>query len=340
MKPAARDTLTGLLVIAGAAGLFTMLVVFGELTEVGKQHFEFGIKLPTARGLTPTSTVTMNGVRIGEIVGLENTPDPREGIVATVRARAGTVIPNDFSVFLEQGLIAGSSLDLVVSADSAGEPVANGDVFEPEISSLFADLLDRTEVPIATLTDTAERISTLADTYDRLGRTLENGLGEQFEPRTSEDVAAGARPNLMSAIARLNEAADSAVAIGAEFTQEGGIRDQVEQQLARAADVIDELMQTSQSFRLAADSATETLAGVDEAVVSLNSTAIRVGDAAEEARIAIAAVNAGEGTMGQLAQNPDLYNSLQSATDRLQAVLGEAELVIARIREDGVKIGW
>jgi len=340
MKPAVRDTLTGILAIAGTAGLVVMLIVFGELANVGKTFYDFGIRMPSARGLTPTSVVTLNGVRVGEITDLSTAEDPRDGVIVTIRVQDTVVVPDDFGVFLEQGLIAGSSMDLVVPPESSGSPIVTGNVYEPEISSLFGDLSNELDNRLAKFNDAADKISKLADTYTELGRTIEDGVREQLAARTAADVDAGATPNLMSAIDRLDAAGKLVTEFGGELTGEGGLRDQLVTQLANAADLIAEIRETAASFRAAADEATEGLAGVGDAVDNLNVAALRVGDAAEEARVALGAINAGEGTLGQLAQNPDLYNNLRAATDRLQSVLGEAELVLARIREDGVKIGF
>lgn len=340
MKPAVRDTMTGILAIAGTAGLIVMLVVFGELANVGKTFYDFGIRMPSARGLTPTSVVTLNGVRVGEIVDLSTADDPRDGVVVTIQVQDDIVIPDDFGVFLEQGLLAGSSLDLVVPPNSSGGPITAGVVYEPEISSLFGELSSELDTRLTKFNAAADKISMLADTYTELGRTIDEGVREQLAARTAADVDAGATPNLMSAIDRLDAAGKLVTDFGGELTGEGGLRDQLETQLAEASTLIGEIRDTTASFRTAADEATEGLAGVGDAVDNLNVAALRIGDAAEEARVALGAINAGEGTLGQLAQNPDLYNNLRTATDRLQSVLGEAELVLARIREDGVKIGF
>ena len=48
------------------------------------------------------------------------------------------------------------------------------------------------------------------------------------------------------------------------------------------------------------------------------------------------AMSDGEGTIGELVGNPDLYRSLEAAADRLQQVLVDFQLMIQQIREDGV----
>ena len=46
----------------------------------------------------------------------------------------------------------------------------------------------------------------------------------------------------------------------------------------------------------------------------------------------------GNGTVGMLLNNPDLYNSLTEAAVRLQRVLEEVQLLIEKLKAEGVQI--
>ena len=47
-------------------------------------------------------------------------------------------------------------------------------------------------------------------------------------------------------------------------------------------------------------------------------------------------INRGEGTVGQLARNPELYNSVKDAADRLEMALRELQLRVQKYKDEGI----
>lgn len=50
------------------------------------------------------------------------------------------------------------------------------------------------------------------------------------------------------------------------------------------------------------------------------------------------AINSGEGTLGQLAKNPDLYNNANDAASRLEKAIAEFQLLLEKYRTEGLKL--
>jgi hypothetical protein len=48
--------------------------------------------------------------------------------------------------------------------------------------------------------------------------------------------------------------------------------------------------------------------------------------------------SSGEGTVGQLMSNPDLYNALTDSAVRLKATLAEIELLLKKVRDEGLDV--
>ena len=44
----------------------------------------------------------------------------------------------------------------------------------------------------------------------------------------------------------------------------------------------------------------------------------------------------GEGTIGEMMKNPDLYRNLEAASGRLEQVLIDIQLLVEQVREEGV----
>jgi ribosome-associated translation inhibitor RaiA len=63
-----------------------------------------------------------------------------------------------------------------------------------------------------------------------------------------------------------------------------------------------------------------------------------VQQAGTELATLVESVNQGQGTLGQLATNPDLYRSLDAAAAKLERTLEEARLLVEKFRTEGVKL--
>ena len=74
-----------------------------------------------------------------------------------------------------------------------------------------------------------------------------------------------------------------------------------------------------------------SLENLDAAVVSLHQVA-------GEARDVAARINRGEGTLGQLSTNTDLFRSLDATVRQLQALIKDGQLLIEKFRDEGVPI--
>ncbi|TVQ62612.1 MAG: MCE family protein [Phycisphaerales bacterium] len=341
MTRTGRDVLIGLTVIAGFVGLVVMLALFGELSKLTERDYTFEVQLDTARGLSGSSVVTVNGVRVGSMKSLTPTEDPRDGVVATLAVREGTVIPSDFEVFIDASLLGQAALELSIPPQASGEPVRPGDRYTRKSRSLIRTVQDQLAGPVANVADAAERIATLAETYDRVGRRIDDLLA----PRSSEAMANGGEPNIATTLARL----DRTLAGVEAWTGDESLREETRGLLERATGAAD------RAARLI-DRAENALAGIDrtrarfDGVVETAQDEIRVlssraegalariGGAADEVRSIAAAVTDTDGTVGRMLRHPDLYNNLSSAAARLDAALVEFQLLVEKFKAEGVPI--
>lgn len=332
----ARDFFTGLTALGGVAGIIVMLAIFGELREVGQRYYTFHLKMPSAGGLTTTSRVTLNGVRIGTIVGIANAPDPTRGVELALRVREGVRIPESFEVYIDKTLVGDASLDLILKPGAAPEAnfVDPGEVIERDATGLFDRISEAIREPLERMSRTADNIDQLAATYTQVGAQLNTLL----EPRTPQQVEAGAAPNIRSAIAR----ADAALAganrwLGDERLRSGiiDVTDKASGVLAQASDTAGAWRRTAETLdRQAGDAGQKLGAVADQAAGTLR----RIDDAAAEVAQLASAINEGQGTFGQLAQNPDLYNAVRDAAKRLERALAEFQLMVEKYKAEGIPL--
>ncbi len=186
---------------------------------------------------------------------------------------------------------------------------------------------------IAVLTGAAA-VQELNVTYDEVGKRVSALL----EPRTTADVATGSPPNVPSTLARIDAAVGNANQwLGdAELqTDAKGLVKQASTVLTDASDAVQQWRTTGKTVDDHVAKAGENLAGTS---TRLNASLDTLDEAAREARQTMRTLNSGQGTLGMLLVNPDLYRSLQSAAERLEKTLVEAQLLIEKYRKEGVPI--
>jgi phospholipid/cholesterol/gamma-HCH transport system substrate-binding protein len=351
MKPIVRDFLVGTTVLAGLVVLILGLMFFGELTF--ERRYEFKVQLVNAAGLSKASRVTMNGVSIGEVKLSKIRPADVGGVELTVLVNESISIPRKAVVGIEKGLIGDASLDFSIPQGLNKTDIADcikpGEEFNGgNPTSMFDRITQSLEKPLSRLTQTAERIEQLADVYTRVGEKV----NEALEPRSLADVESGKAPNLRSLMARIDLTLKGADAV----LGDDELRNHLKSVIARAdatmgdaQSLVGDLRKTASKVDGFVDAADKTVKTVEDAagtakekLTALSDAAVSTLHKAEEAAGKVAAMldqaSAGHGTLGQLVNNPDLYNSLRDATTRLDKALAEFQLLAEKFRTEGVKL--
>lgn len=347
--------MVGLTVLAGAAGLLLLLLFFGELTF--DDNYKFGVRLRTAGGLAQGSRVTMNGVSIGQVQEAIILAPSVGGVELRLKVRNSVKVPRKTVVNIEKGLIGDAALDFVVPATlteaELKDVVTSGDIFEGgNPQSMFDRLASGIEKPLNRLEITAKRIEEMADVYTQVGLKV----SEALEPRTLADVRSGKAPNVRSLIERIDTTLGSADTL----LNDEQLRADLKGIVAKANKTMDEAASLVAEVRKAATKADTILEAADKAIgetsaaVSSAATAAKeqltglgdkaaatlrgIEDAAAKLQSALDQATTGQGTIGQLMNNPDLYNSLRDAAVRLDGALTEFQLLAEKFKTEGVRL--
>ncbi|HVZ93670.1 MAG TPA: MlaD family protein [Phycisphaerales bacterium] len=339
MRTVARDILIGSTAVLGLAGLAAMLLMFGELSFVRTPTYAVTLKLDSAGGLGRTSAVRLNGVRIGMISSITNTPDPRDGVVIGLAVDEGVRIPRDVKIGFDRGLVGESSLALTIPRE---RPTPDPGFIEPggtiEGSGMgpldtIAAMIDER---LKSIGDAAASFKAVCETYERVGRRAE----ELLAPRTIAEVEGGQPANLTSALARF----DAAISDARKWLGDESLRTDAATAVKRAAEVFDKAGEAVGAWTRAATD----ISGEGKRIADTMENAGRdfaaltrgIGEVLNEVHAITGRINAGEGTIGQLVSNPDLYRSLNDAAKRLEKALTEAQLLIEKYRTEGIPIQW
>jgi phospholipid/cholesterol/gamma-HCH transport system substrate-binding protein len=339
MKPVLRDFMTGITALVGLFGLILMLILFGEITDLGKKFYTFRVHVTNAGGLSGTSAVTLNGVKVGQVVSTDVIPPPGLGAELKVKVQDGIRIPRVAKISIERSLVGDAGMEFTIPPDAPATAMTDliqpGEQFEGgEPTSTFGRIANAIEKPLARFGSTADNIDKLAATYNSLGERL----NEMLEPRTLEEVKNGKAPNIRSTIARADEALATATKLFADDQLVKDVKDVV----ARAKDLMEQAHSLADNWTKTADNLDKQVTRVGDKVDSLTTEAtgtLRNADkATAELATALEKVNRAEGTVGQLVNNPDLYNSLRDASQRLDHALAEVELLVKKYRTEGIPL--
>lgn len=337
MQRPMRDILVGFTVIIGLAGVAVLLMLFGELKLGEPRTYPITLQLDQVSGISSSSRVTLNGVLIGSVETITVSPDPRDGAVVTIRVRDAVRIPRDSVIVLERGLVGEATL---LFRTNPGPPDVEPDYIRPDeivrarALSVVEDLANALESRLGGLRDFAESFTKLADTYVEVGQRA----NELLSPRSTTEVDAGAPATIPSTLARLDSAvADARLWLGDESLRldARAIAAQMRGLMDTSAAAVEEWTKAAQALTSHTNDIGTTAA---EALREFAASTRALQETLTQAQQIAAKVNAGEGTVGLLVNNPDLYRSLNDAAQRLEKALIEAQLLVEKYRKEGVPI--
>lgn len=335
-----RNLAVGLTAVVGLAGVLVMMLLFGNVTQIFNRTYPLTIELPAAGGVNPGSRVQLHGITIGEVETVRLSQPPGTGVQVIARISEDVRIPASTEVLIEAPLLAGSPvIAMRTPADAGpfnylprdGSARIDGQVptiataLAQELQAVFDERLDQFDGAVT-------NFESLSVEWQQVGEHV-NAL---LEPRDAEAVdAAGEGANVTTVIARMDRRL-------AELEQMlAGINRYVNDE-----EIYENLRETLASSRAAAEQAEQTVASlgesVDENVVALRRRYVALADdlsgAVGSMQRLVDEAREGEGTMGRLMQDPELYENLNDAAERMQTTTDELKLLIEKWRAEGLPV--
>ena len=331
MTQTTRNFLLGLTSIGGLVALVALLMLFGELESVLKPRYLVTIDCTNAVGLRAGSTIELNGVPIGQVDGVVAVQQPRYPVRIQALIDRHVGIPNDVELYATSSLLGGSA---TLQLEAPPEPEApalatdgSAHLADEIRSRLIAQLTSELDARMWPVVEAMKEFELLA-----------RNLNELVEPRDSDDPAD--TRNIRTAVETLNEVLEDvheALTMAKSWLGDEKIRADAGEAVHKAGVLIDQATATLDEFtklagRLDTDAETivERLVNVsDEMTTTL-----------QEVRGLARKASSGEGTVGQLLNNPDLYESLDDAADRMERTLRDLQLLLDKIKDDGIGAAW
>ena len=312
MKESNRNFATGIAALVALAGMATLLLLFGELDRVFRPTWVLEVACNDTGGLRAGSQTMLNGVPIGTVDSVRIDPASMPPVRVTVRVADSIDLPVGCTAQTHQPLVGGGSrLNIALPAGyQPGGAVlpkdgsARIDARFEGLEGRFARILDSLNSFFApTEEGSPGSEESVRTAIRRLNAMLDTAQGAFADARLwlgDEQMRADARPAIWKA-GTLIDAATSALNAVSESAQ--GIRTDARTLVTSAQPALDEMSRTLAAVQRLADQAAT-----------------------------------GKGTVGQLMSNPDLYNALTDSAVRLKAALAEVELLLRKVRDEGLDV--
>lgn len=286
-----REVKTGILVIAGI-----LLFIFGynflknsSLLETDRMFY---VKYDNVAGLTPSAPVTINGLEVGQVKQIDLI-DNMGGLLVKFSVEKDFQFSSNSKVQIySSGLIGGNNLGIIPVNDAA-KKAKSGDTLLGEIQAGMIDGLMDKFVPLETsLKQTLARLDTV--------------LGDVADIMDEET-----KTNLRNSIANLNSTITSFNGVSRDM------KSLLSSNKEKLNNTFTNLDVTSANFAKLSDSLAQLQTG--KLVRNMEETIGRLNNIAE-------GIEQGEGSVGKLLKDEELYDNLTGASLQLEQLLEDMKL--------------
>lgn len=345
MNEQVRNIIVGLTTIAGGAGLISLLLLFGYVPEFAESGYIVKIRMQNAGGVLPGNRVLYQGLDVGSVKTVQQVPGLSKGVELTAMINEQQLLPEGASVRVSRPALGGSpSIEFVgpeVPTDVAMSQNGTATV-QGEITSPFKELGDSVKTSIDGLVGglTGEKgslsqFNELAAEWTQVGKNI-NELTAQLN---LGDVDSGeVNGNLASVLARADimvRKMDKALNGVNAYLYDEELRAQIKGTAANAEKMTDNLAKWS-------DNVDEISGEITGSVKELRQAYVNVADKLavfiDNGNKLVDAANKGDGTVGMLMKNPQLYNNLNDAAQRLNKALDDVRLLVEKWKSEGLPI--
>lgn len=325
----------GLAVIAAA-----LLIWFGIRFLQGQPLFGGGYRVVAvfddAQGLTEGAFVRLNGVTVGNVSGVELSPDARE-VYVTMAIHGGVAIPRGVTVGTS-GLSALGEVNVELTPPpgaDAGRPLVAGDTLRAISTPDLFDLLAGESTGITARADSA--LIRALSVFTSLDNTLANSGDDvtavlaqlRFLTTAATQTLLDERERITATLAAFQRAAGSAELLAADLSALG---------TDLSADVSTDIRATTGTLRQTVDANADS---ISVTVAQLNTT-LRAADGAlreletlsTQLNSAIRLVDTDSSTLGLMLRDPSLYYNANAAAASLQQLLQDVQRDPSRYAKD------
>lgn len=295
-----REFKIGLLA-AAAIFLFIWGLNFLKGKDIFSRQLIFYAVYDDVTGLIESNPVSLNGVNIGQVNRIRFMPDGSGRILVENIIRRDVIIP-DNSISILTGMSLTGTREIIISLGDSPNLISDGDTLK---SSQQASLQDEVSQLVAPIKQRADELFMQVDSVMIVFQAIFNE-----QTRRNIVISFESIQNTLSNLEQTTETLDRT--IDQESTRLSAIlynAESISTNLKNNNELISNVIQnfSSISDSIAAANLQQTLAHTEESLASLNAI--------------LEKVNKGEGSLGLLVNDEELYNNMQLSSKQLEMLL-------------------
>ncbi|GGH75693.1 mammalian cell entry protein [Phaeocystidibacter marisrubri] len=255
------------------------------------------------QGLNPGRPVTINGNNVGIVNSIDFTPDYSGTLLVTFQITTDYPIPNNAKATIVSDVLGNKTVELNINGlDYLGDAAVSGDTLPTFIQPGLTEAVN-------------EQLAPLKAKTEKLLGSLDTALAV-FQGFLTKETQSDFR----NSFANLNESFENLRSI----THEANVYlVSSRPKLQNITSNLDNLTSTLNANRGRLDTIFSNLASLSDTLAKarIAETMSQLAVASKQANEILLKVNNGEGTLGQLLNDPELYHNLTSATAALDRLL-------------------
>ena len=341
MNERKRNIAVGITALVGLVGLLVMMLLFGYVPQWLERTYTVKVQLPHASGLTQGSRARLNGIDVGAVERVHLPKEAQAGVIVVTEIRQGVRLPKNVQATVFQPVLGGGpSVEFNVT-----QPVTEQTAFLPtdgtaRVQGTTGSMINRVTKRLRGILDKPiQQLDRVAGDFKQLSNewtTVGQRVNRLIEPRTVAQVEDGGKQgNLSSAVKRFDARLAQMQRVLDDIEQFAGdekLKADIRETAANAREVTGKLSQRI-----------DKLSGnINENVAALRKRYIALADDLSKAvgsmqQLADRAQK-GEGTVGKLMKDPQLYNNLNDTVQRMQKAIDDLRLLIQKWKSEGLPV--
>ncbi|MFM1804824.1 MAG: hypothetical protein RL136_1703 [Planctomycetota bacterium] len=332
MRERTRNIMVGVCTIGGLASLGALLFLFGEIEPLFTQRWTLKVAFNEAGGIRKGSLVTLNGVPVGSVDRVEFWSDPTQPVLVIAGIDEKVRIPEPSTPSIQTSLLgAGARLEL-----TAALPLAvPARTYPRDTETILRGRVQPIEARVVEQLD--EKLGPIVASFGELSKLARN-LNSLVEP--SPDGASPNPESLRTAMRRLNDtlaSADEALRSAQTWLNDEQLRTDIRDAAHGASELMRDATVAASRIGSLADSLTADAAALRAGALPVLD---RASASLQELERLMIAAREGNGTVGRLVRDPQLYEGLADAAKRLDESLAKLGLLLDKIRAEGLGVDF
>ena len=335
-----KHVVVGLFVLAGLILLGLMIVWFEGVSGLIRGGYVVRAHLSSAMGVRGGKRVHMDGIEIGDVAEVASSQPAEPGVWVHMRINPEVRIPRNARFVAQQSMTGDLYLDFQTNEKPEGQLATDGS----------ARVRGRIAAPGLLPEDLMQDFRLAMQQFKNLDAILAN-VHELTEPRTLDDLEAGKRKNLWTAIAQFenttktvqDELAKPDSRLGRLLTQAAGAAEELRTTLKRARDTLEQadksfaaVADTGKTFAETGKKAEALLAKGDALMAQLAKDADAANTLLANLNAAVTDLREGKGTAGKLLTDDELHRALVTLVENLRQMTDNADRLFTMWRKEGV----